>query len=234
MLNKCRRLWLPMAALAAVPVAHAQFAVIDVAAVTQLLTQAQTLEQQLATAENTLSQAQAAYQSTTGQRGMQQLLANVPRNYLPSNWAGLQGSVSGSGSSPALNTQVQAALQAATVLTPQQLGTLSPAASQQLQAARQTVSLSQGVSRVALTNASGRFGELQQLIDSIAAAPDQKSILELQARILAEGSMLQDEQTKLQTLSQTLQAQHASELQRARELALAAHGNFAARFQPQP
>ena len=41
------------------PVAHAQFAVIDIAAVNQLFSEVQQLQQQLATARSQLSQAQA-------------------------------------------------------------------------------------------------------------------------------------------------------------------------------
>jgi hypothetical protein len=38
------------------------------------------------------------------------------------------------------------------------------------------------------------------LIDTIASANDQKSILELRARIAAEGGMLENEHTKFETL----------------------------------
>jgi len=103
-----------------------------------------------------------------------------------------------------------------------------------LQANRQNVALLQSLSHAALANASGRFGELQQLINTIGIAGDQKAILELQARIAAEGSMLQAEHTKLQTLQQALQGQEWSAAQRSRELAIAGHGQFANRFQPQP
>ena len=97
------RILTPLAlAFALAPVAHAQFAVIDVAAVAQLLSEVNTLEQQLATARSELSQAQAAYQSITGQRGMQQLLAGVPRNYLPADWASFAALLHGGTSFPLL------------------------------------------------------------------------------------------------------------------------------------
>jgi hypothetical protein len=48
--------------LATIPMAQAQFAVIDVASLTQLMSQVRTLEQQVATARNQLTQAQAEYQ----------------------------------------------------------------------------------------------------------------------------------------------------------------------------
>jgi hypothetical protein len=55
----------------AAPSAQAQMAVIDVASITQLIQQAQTLTQQLEAARRQIAQAQALYQSTTGNRGMQ-------------------------------------------------------------------------------------------------------------------------------------------------------------------
>jgi len=67
----------------AAPAAHAQFAVIDVAAVTQLLTEVQNLEQALNVAREHLAEAQAQLRSMTGDRGMEQLLAGTNRNYLP-------------------------------------------------------------------------------------------------------------------------------------------------------
>ena len=69
------------------PRAQAQWAVVDVGAITQLIEQYQTLKQQLTTAENVLSQAQAQYQAVTGGRGMQNLMSGTNRNYLPSNWS---------------------------------------------------------------------------------------------------------------------------------------------------
>src|SRR6201982_1453390 len=77
------------------PAAHAQFAVIDIAAVHQLVSQVQQLEQQLATARSQLTQAQAEYQAMTGSRGMQSLLGATVRNYLPSDWATVQGALKG-------------------------------------------------------------------------------------------------------------------------------------------
>jgi type IV secretion system protein VirB5 len=222
------------ALVAAAPAADAQFAVIDVAAVTQLISEVQTLEQQLAAARGALAQAQAEYQSITGQRGMQQLLSGVTRNYLPSDWATLAGLLQGTSGFPALYSQLQSALQAGAVLSPSQLNALAPAAAGQLQQSRQTVALLQALSHQALANASGRFAQLQQLIEAIGTTGDQKAALELQARIGAENGMLQDEQTKLQVLYQAVQAQQWLGAEQLRELALGGHGQFAARFQPQP
>ena len=221
-------------ALLASPAAHAQFAVIDIASVTQLLAEVQTLTQQLQTARSQLSQSQAEFQSITGNRGMEQLLAGTPRNYLPANWAALQSAAQPGGAAGALGTEVGAALQAESLLTQAQLASFSPAAASQVQAQRQSVALLQGLTRQALANASGRFASLQLLINAIGQAGDQKAALDLQARIVAEHGMLQNESTKLQALYQGVQADEQANMQRTRELVVAGHGQFAARFQPQP
>jgi type IV secretion system protein VirB5 len=222
------------AGLAACRPALAQFAVIDVASVTQLVVQAQTLARQLEQAQAQVAQAQTLYRSLTGTRGMQQLLADLQPNYLPQNWSQLQASVQGLGTFSALNADVRAALSANAVLTATQLGALSPAAQAQIQAQRGNVALLQGLTQEALSNSSSRFASLTQLIQAIGTAQDQKAILDLQARIGAEQGMLQNEQTKLQTLYQAVAAQTDALRQQQHELALAMHGNFSTRFEPAP
>ena len=220
------------------PVAHAQFAVIDIAAVNQLFSEVQQLQQQLATARSQLMQAQAEYQAMTGSRGMQSLLAGTVRNYLPPDWTTLQGVMQGTGAGagayPALRADLTRAINANAVLTAQQLSALPAAAGQTVQAGRQSSALLQSLAHEALANSSQRFVALQQLIDTIGSATDQKSILELAARIAAEGGMLENERTKLDDLYQSTQADQWVNAQRTRELIVAGHGQFAGRFQPQP
>jgi type IV secretion system protein VirB5 len=165
---------------------------------------------------------------------MGRLLAGTVRDYLPPDWATVQGALQGSTRYPRFAADVQNAMNATAVLSGPQLAALSPAAGTQLQAWRQTVALLQSLSHESLANSSRRFAALQQLIDAIAQAGDQKAILELQARITAEENMLQNEHTKLQVLYQGVQAQDWANAQRVRELTVAGHGQFANRFQPQP
>ena len=226
---------LGLAFAAAAPVAHAQFAVIDVASVTQLVSQLQTLQQQLATTRSELAQAQAEYQAMTGGRGMQLLLAGMTRNYLPSDWSTLQATLQGPAAGfPALAAAVRRAMASEALLSPGQLAALGPASSLQLAAARQPAALLEGLASTALVNASGRFATLQHLIDAIGGATDQKAILDLTARISAETGMLENEGTKLQNLYQGVQAQQWANAQRLHEVALAGHGQFTTRFQPHP
>jgi len=224
--------------LGVAPAAHAQFAVIDVAAVTQLVSEVQQLEQQLATARNQLLQAQAEFQAMTGNRGLQLLLSGTVRNYLPPDWSTVEGALQGvtgaAGAYPALAGDLTRAITANAVLSPQQLSMLPPANGQSLQAGRQSAALLQALTHEALANSSDRFAALQQLIDAIGSTNDQKSVLELQARIAAESGMLQNERTKLQDLYQGVQAEQWANAQRARELIVSGHGQFSSRFQPHP
>ncbi|HYL70345.1 MAG TPA: type IV secretion system protein, partial [Candidatus Dormibacteraeota bacterium] len=130
--------------------------------------------------------------------------------------------------------EMRAAEQRDAVLSAQQLAALPPASRAQLQAARSSAALLQGLTHDALANSSSRFASLQQLIDAISRASDQKGILDLQARIGAESGMLQNEHTKLQVLYQGAQAEEWANSQRLHELAIAGHGTFRQRFQPQP
>ena len=218
---------------ATAPLAHAQFAVIDIGAVTQLVTQVHTLEQQLTTTRDHLVQAQAQFKSMTGGRGMERLLTGTVRNYLPSDWRQLTDLLANANASyGALAVSLKGAINANAVLTTQQLTALAPAARQQIEGARKSAALLQVLGRQALEATSNRFAAVQKLIDAIPTATDQKAILELQARIGAEQGMLQNEQTKLQTLQQSIQAEHVVLQQRVHEQIIAADGNFATRLQP--
>jgi type IV secretion system protein VirB5 len=225
-----------MASISIAPAARAQWAVVDGPATAQLIQEVQTMRQQLATARNQLQSAQQALQAMTGDRGMELLLAGTRRNYLPSNWMQLINALQGQGTGgyAGLSADVQSAVAANAVLSPQRLATLSSADQQQILAARQWSAMQQALTHEGLSNASGRFAALQSLISAISTAGDQKASLDLQARISAELGMLQNEQTKLQVLYQATQAQESAMRQQAREQAMQEHGRFESRFQPVP
>ncbi len=223
-----------IASFAAAPAAWAQWAVVDAPAIVQLIQEVQTTAQQLQTAKDQLLQARQALQTMTGDRGMEQLLKGTVRNYLPSDWTQVTRALRGSGGYGALSADVQSLITANAVLSPQRLATLSPAAQQLIQGSRQWSAMQQALSHQALSNASDRFTSLQNLITAISSAADQKAILDLQARISAELGMLQNEQTKLQILYQSTQAQESSLRQQAWEQVIDGHGRFSARFQPAP
>lgn len=214
--------------------ARAAMPVIDVGAIMQLIMQIRTLQEQLSTtrdqlttARDQLRQARDEFRAMTGGRGMEQLLGGTQRNYLPANWPQLEGVLKGAANSyGTLSTSVQTAVAANAVLTPQQVAALSPMEREQLEAARRSAAMLQVLAREALATTSTRFASIQQLINAIPAANDQKAILDLQARISAEQSMLQNEQTKLEVLYQAAQAEEWARRQRAREQAIADVGSL--------
>jgi type IV secretion system protein VirB5 len=216
------------------PAARAQFAVIDVAAITQLIAQAQTLENQLATAREHLVQAQLEFAAITGARGMERLLSGAPRNYLPGSWPDLQGIMQGRAGYGGLAGGVSATVAANSVLSDQALALLPADVRKLIQDARLLQALQQNLTRQALLTTSDRFASLQQLIDAIPDAEDQKAALDLQARVNAENVMLQNEQSKLLTLFQLVGAEERANRTQVQERALVGHGQFAARFQPVP
>jgi type IV secretion system protein VirB5 len=209
--------------------AQAQFAVIDLGAVTQLLIEVRQLEQAVQLAQSTLAQSQQAYSAITGGRGMQLLLSGTNRNYLPGNWTQLVGAQNGaSGTYGALGSDVTATIQRNAILTPTVTRNFSAAENEQLTARRGSVALQEALTRQELANVSQRFASIQTLTNAIPTATDQKAILDLQARIQVEQGMLQNENSKLHVLYQAAQSQAQTERARADEQAILDIGHLRA------
>jgi type IV secretion system protein VirB5 len=207
--------------------ARAQFAVIDVGAITQLIEEVTTLRQQLSTAQAELNQERSTYQAMTGDRGMERLLAGTNRNYLPTDWADLEQVLKGGSSAyGSMASSVQSLVGANAVLSAQQIAALSPTERANVEADREHAALVQALSRDELATASARFSALQQLINAIPAASDEKGILDLQARIGIEQAMLENETIKLNVLNATAQAEEEAEDQQIREQAIAEIGSL--------
>ena len=207
--------------------AAAQWAVIDVSAIQQLIQQYEVLEQQLTTLRGQLTQAQQQYAALTGERGMQQLLSGVDRNYLPESWTDLTAVMQGNSITyGSLNASVQGLVAGNAVLSTQYLAGLSPAELSELATQRQLAALRQGITRMALDTTSTRFGSLQLLINAIPTATDTKGALDLQARIAAEQTMLANEATKLEVLKETLAAAQAALDEQRDEQAIAGIGSL--------
>jgi P-type DNA transfer protein VirB5 len=218
-----------MIGLAVAPASRAQWAVVDVGAITQLIQEVSYWKQQIQAMTSQLNQLQSTYDAMTGNRGMQNLLPQTSqmRNYLPTNWQGLMATLNGlSGSYGVLSAQLNSTLSTNAILTPAQLSRLSAQEQTQLQSSRNSAALMQATSQQALQASSQRFATLQQLINAIPTAMDQKGALDLQARIAAEQAMLQNEQTKIQTLNQALQAEERARQQRAQELSISNLGSL--------
>ena len=225
-----------MTALVA-PAAQAQMAVIDVAAIRQLISQISYWKQQITGMASQLNQLKQTYAALTGPRGMQSLLSlsDAQRNYLPQDWTQMAGVLTGQSAQYA-----QLAAEAASIagtraaLTPGALSRLAPSEQQALVEARQSAAGFAAMSREAFAQASARFASLASLIQAIGGATDAKAIADLQGRIGAEQAMLQNEQAKLELLAQAAEADRRLRETQLRELAIAGHGDFATRLHPQP
>jgi type IV secretion system protein VirB5 len=209
--------------------AQAQFAVIDVGAITQLIAQVRQLENALQVAQQNLAQAQQAYAAITGGRGMQLLLSGVNRNYLPATWAELMGAQNGAGGAyGALGSDVTSTVQRNAILTPANTQNYSAAENSQLTARRSSIALQEALTRQELANVSQRFAAIQTLINAIPTAQDEKGVLDLQARIQVEQGMLENENSKLHVLYEAAQSQSQTERERADEQAIADIGHLSA------
>ena len=83
-----------------------------------------------------------------------------------------------------------------------------------------------GQSRKSLEQATERFNELVQLVGEVNNTPEQKDVLDLQARISAEQAMLQNESLKLAMLQSQAQAQAAMQDQLMRQRMMESAGEL--------
>jgi type IV secretion system protein VirB5 len=207
----------------------AQIPVTDLGAIAQLIAQVANMENQLVTMRNQLVQAESTLKSMTGSRGMEQLLGDQNRNYLPTDWNSLSGVMGNSSTNySGLAASLQSIVAGNSILSTSQLNQLGPNERTAVSDARLSAATGGAVSRSALADTSSRFADLQQLVSAIGSTTDQKAILELQARINAEQTMISNDQSKLQALYKTTEADEELRKQRVRERAIADIGSFSA------
>ncbi|MEJ1962908.1 MAG: type IV secretion system protein [Gammaproteobacteria bacterium] len=219
--------WLIVLSFGVVRPASAQWAVIDVGAIAQLIEQYETLQEQLTTARDHLEQARQEYESLTGDRGMQHLLEGQWRNYLPGHWLALTDALYGlSPDFPAFQRISHGYLDTNAILTDAQMGTFSEADQKHLEDMRHATAAMQALTQQALGETSERFNGLQTLIDAIGSAEDPKAVLDLQARIQAEQVMLENDSNKIHTIFTAVQAEEEAQRLRRREQAIADVGSY--------
>lgn len=138
---------------------------------------------------------QQEYQSISGIRDMGSLVNNpVVRKYLPDDYQ----TVLTSGYGNAQNIR-----DASRVIE----NDTNSDTSRAFEANGMQAAINRATAEEGYKQASQRFADIQTLLDKINTAPDQKSILDLQARIQAEQVMQQNEANKLAMLGQLAQAQ---------------------------
>jgi type IV secretion system protein VirB5 len=233
---KAIRILLLMIGLCSLDSAHAQLAVFDGASLQQLIQQMRAWQQQLQGMQLQLGQLQQTYAAMTGSRNMQSLLRESPLslNYLPDSAASL-GAVTGGGVGGTygpLGQAVAAKAASNAMVNATQLSRLAPALSALIQAERSLAASGQVLPRAAYDQVSARFARLSSLIDQIGGATDPKAIADLQGRLQGEQTLLQNDAIKIAALAEIRSADQAAYTATTREAIVAAHGNFATRFQP--
>lgn len=189
--------------------------VVDVAAIAEAIKQYQQMVQQLETLNNQLNQAKQQYESMTGGRGMENLLANENRNAIPTNWQETLAMMEGGGQISGLAQSIKESSRRVDTATLDQLSSSARTMYEQQSNSSASQLASAGT---VYDSASERFGRLQGLMDAIPTATDLKAVGDLQARIQVEQVMLQNESIKMQALAQAAAAQNRIERQQAAEL----------------
>jgi len=167
--------------------------VIDVASLTQQITQVmnmvsqlQQLQQQLQTAQDQLVQAEEQIRSANGIRGLGSLINTAYDSSLNISESSILASAG-------LNSASANNLQGETAALFDELNQISAKG-----LGRSTKTLEQAIER---------FNKLLPLIQKVNNSPDEKDILDLQARINAEAVFLQNEQIKLSAMKAETEAE---------------------------
>ncbi|MDG5826931.1 hypothetical protein MRX60_12910 (plasmid) [Xylella fastidiosa subsp. pauca] len=113
----------------------------------------------------------------------------------------------GGGSFGSLASAAQQIKQAQSVLSSSDLSRLSPQMQQYLDQVRNVSASQQALGQQAYATASQRVNLLQTLTNQISSAIDPKAVWDLQARIQSEQLQLQNDQSRLQSVTQLTQAQ---------------------------
>jgi len=182
---------------------------------TELQKQYQTMQQQY-------QQMQKTYQSISGIRNMGDIVNNPAlRKYLPPDYQQVLKLGTGvtNGNYGTLDGAVNGMKQASKILdiTETRIDPNS-ATGRAYQDAQNQAAVNRVLAEESFRQSGSRIDDLQQLLNKVNNAPDDKDIQDLQARIQAEQTLLQNEQIRLASLAQLAQAQRDIATQQAAEI----------------
>jgi len=178
------------------------------------------MAQQIASLQQQYQQAVQQYQSLNGIRGMGSLVNNPAlRKYLPDDWQSTMNLLSQPGPYSGLSGSISQIRRAAQIASLSDTGLSGSSDIGKAFLASQTqAAMNRGLGEAGFSAASARIDAIQTLLDKVNGAPDQKDIQDLQARIQAEQTMVQNENVKLALMTQLQQAQRDIEAQQSREI----------------
>ncbi len=182
------------------PVMAGGIPVIDVASLTQNIQQVTHALEQIRQLEAQLRQAEKELDSMSGVRGMAGIIASVYDNNMDD--VDLNGILSDNGIKSSRHYE------------------MSGNVADLYNARNRSAAYWKGRSTKFMIQAQQRFDQLQRLVAQVNAAPDQKDVLDLQARIQAEETMLQNELIKLNMMKSEAEAQRAIDDQKEVQIRL--------------
>nr|WP_297459452.1 type IV secretion system protein [uncultured Halomonas sp.] len=177
--------------------------VIDVSSLTQQILQVQHMLNQIEQLKSQLETANKELDSMSGVRGL--------------------GNVIDSAYDTAVNVDPNQVLSDAGIRGANEHG-LSGEVADLYDSGNQNAATWLGQSQKSLEQAQERFSELTGLVAEVNNSPDQKDVLDLQARIGAEQVMLQNEMAKLSMLRSQAEANQAMHNQRVQQMRVASSG----------
>jgi type IV secretion system protein VirB5 len=156
-------------------------------------------EQQINQMMLQVQQLRQTYDSMTGTRGIGQMFQNPTlATMLPSNWQGVYNSVQNGGYA-GISGSVQSIIAQEQAL---QNGTMAQGGQAVMNRQMQMAAYDKAMGAQAYQASMSRLNNIQGLMGQINSSTDPKSIADLQARIQGEQLAIQNEQTKVQLMSQ--------------------------------
>ena len=195
------------------PNSSAGIPVIDAASLTQQITQVmnmvrqlQQLQAQLETAGNQLAKAEEQVRSANGIRGL--------------------GSLINTAYDSSVNVSQSGILTAAGLKSSSDHNIALGRAAEIFNGFNEISAIRLGKSQKTLEQSIERFNDLLPLIQKVNNSPDEKDILDLQARINGEAVFLQNEQVKLSAMKAEFEAQDRMQQQKVRQALVESAGEL--------
>lgn len=209
-------------ARAGVPVIDAANLVQSIEQVLSWLNQADQMVTQIKQMEATYNQDVQTFNSIKGIRSMASLVNNPALStYLPNDWHSALNIAASPGTFTSLSGNVNALKAAAKLVDVSDSGISATSdAGKAFQASQTMAPTNRGLGEAAYESTSTRIANIQTLLDKVNDAPDEKDILDLNARIVAEQTLVANDANKLAATAQLQQAQRDIANQQAREISI--------------
>lgn len=194
--------------------AHAGIPVLDAANLTQAVQQVVSWGQQYTQMVSSLQNQVNALKNMSGNFGMSSLSnggLQSAANMLPPDIQSLQSAVNNpTGQFGALQSSIKSFMTQNAILDPNATFGSGTQAAQVMQGQQEQNATNLAAAQAAYQNITSGMSNIQNLINQVASAPSAKQVMDLQARIQAQGVVVANSTNQLKALELTQQAQAAT------------------------